>query len=899
MRIAVALLLAGFCQFAAAAEKSPVYLWFEPEWFEGVKGSFAYWPSEPKPSGSWGIAGPGISAEWTQGGESEWNSMGAAAGETSAECHRELIVPRSGRYRLWVRYVDHRKATEPFRVSIDQGGKSAVSAELGAQPIVSPGDEYALYWGFSFAWDKTEGDLTTGPARLKFIIDKPGEAWRQVDAVLITNDLSYVPYGREKPRFDYVKAINKAGRHLTAVRGSAKDLLPGASWKRPEVAGRDFTMWTGIERIDADWWKTQPLDKLTLYEILFEASPPIDIKRQFQQQFAGRRDIPIMSWPHLRPGLYLGTTPDLSPSMPLRQWLERTKTPFYIMTNYANPTYTAQTGPATYQALTGPLAAQFLGYIHGEAYGTLGVAQPKAQQGATRRQHVDAIAKHFLATQAENWSKFYKTPVPESHWAKGISCLSADGIALAHLMYESGAQLVGYEEDCTMSHVPMRIAFDRGGARQYGRGWINYASGNFGDSCNYFTQQPVVARGAPGWFHSKYAVTDGVSIAWYRKLYYLNFLGGANAIYWEQSLGNQWMLPGPGTHPVQLSPFGRATEDFQSFAARLPDRGEPYTPVALLLSYGHAYDRVNYYCKMLEHFQENRNDLELRELFNVCWYPAGVVEGRPAAPDVQSMPGGVYGNIFDVLVDRPQRKKAILDYPIVWAAGDVDLSGPWLGALDQYVRRGGTLVVNVVAARNLPASLLGGRLTGKKTISDAWSVAGQPPQSTTEYEVEGIENAGATTLFSAKSGAPLVTRHAVGEGAVILTLVPHMIGLDERAHPVMAHLMNALTEGLLPFEVRTASGRLQGELMYQVNKTKDGWLVLLLNTRGIDKTQNGVARVDRRAEVQAVLRTKLPVKSVKEYTEPRDLPVTSEDGLQQVRVRVPAGDLKVMYLTTH
>src|SRR5262249_26799511 len=88
---------------ASAAAKPRIYLWFEPEWFEGVKGNFAYWTGEAKPTGAWGIAGPGISPEWTQGGESEWNSMGAAAEETKAECHREFTVPRAGQYKLWVR----------------------------------------------------------------------------------------------------------------------------------------------------------------------------------------------------------------------------------------------------------------------------------------------------------------------------------------------------------------------------------------------------------------------------------------------------------------------------------------------------------------------------------------------------------------------------------------------------------------------------------------------------------------------------------------------------------------------------------------------------------------------------------------------------------------------------
>ena len=115
------MLLVGCTSAAHAQGTPPIHLWFEPEWFEGVKGNFNYWTGTAKPTGSWGIAGPGISAEWSQGGESEWNSMGAVAEETSAKCQRDLVVPRAGNYKVWVRYFEHRKKASPFRVSIQQG----------------------------------------------------------------------------------------------------------------------------------------------------------------------------------------------------------------------------------------------------------------------------------------------------------------------------------------------------------------------------------------------------------------------------------------------------------------------------------------------------------------------------------------------------------------------------------------------------------------------------------------------------------------------------------------------------------------------------------------------------------------------------------------------------------
>src|SRR5262245_22633781 len=143
MRIVLITLVLGSMNHAAnAAEKLSIYLWFEPEWFEGVQGHFAYWTGEAKSTGAWGVAGPGVSPEWTQGGESEWNSMGAAAEETKAECHRDFTVPRAGQYKLWVRYVDHRHKTQPFTVTLQQGGQTVLAGELGVKPVVPPNDEY-------------------------------------------------------------------------------------------------------------------------------------------------------------------------------------------------------------------------------------------------------------------------------------------------------------------------------------------------------------------------------------------------------------------------------------------------------------------------------------------------------------------------------------------------------------------------------------------------------------------------------------------------------------------------------------------------------------------------------------------------------------------------------------
>jgi hypothetical protein len=893
MRFLSPLLLLALSSGPFQAAPPPIHLWHEPEWFDGVQGTFAYWTGNAKPTGAWGIAGPGISPEWTQGGESEWNSIGAAAEETRAHCFRDLLIPRAGSYRVWVRYVDHRKKKTPFKLLLSTSGKTLAQHEFGQRPVVPVNDEYQLYWGFSFGWDSFHTKLPAGQVRLSLLIDQKGEAWRQVDAILLTTDRNFLPAGREKPPFAYFSSYSL---HPASARWRGQG-LPEPAWSRRKVAGRDFSLWTGVDA-SSKWWSKQQLESLTLRDVYYAHSPPTDTRTSFHKQYPKPADVPLINWPDLLPGFYLGQTPDLSPESALRKWLKRTRTPFHILTNYASGNYTEKTGPATYAALTGALAEQFLGYIHGEAIGTGGVTVAEKPLGKTRAEQIAGMERHFRAEQAQRWSAIYRTKVGPEHWAKGIPCLSVDSISLAHLFHDMGSHVVGYEEDSTNFHVPMRIAFQRGAARQYEGAWINYASGNFGDECNYFSQEPQVPRGARSWFHSKYAVTDGVTASWYRKLYYLNYLGGASAIYWEQNLANQWILPGPGTHPVQLSPFGRGTEDFQAFVSRTPDRGEPVTPIAILLSHAHGYEPVNYRCKMLHHFGQSAGDLELRELFNVCWHPAAVVEGKPASPDVQSLPSGVYGNIFDVLVDRPAKARAIFNYPVVMAAGDVDLSGKWPALLEEYVRKGGTLVVNIEAGRKLPVTLLGLVSTDKTIVANRWRPDGGEDREAVPFEVALIERKGASVLAWAGDKLPLIVRHAVGKGAVIVTLTPRMLGQDERAHPALPYLMNGLTDQLLPIEVRRSDdSTLQGELMYQVNRTRDGYLVLLVNNRGVDKTPNGVARVDRRKFVDAIISTRLNLKSAKEQTGPEDLKITRGKVGQEVRIRVHPGDVQVAALT--
>lgn len=111
--------------------------------------------------------------------------------------------------------------------------------------------------------------------------------------------------------------------------------------------------------------------------------------------------------------------------------------------------------------------------------------------------------------------------------------------------------------------------------------------------------------------------------------------------------------------------------------------------------------------------------------------------------------------------------------------------------------------------------------------------------------------------------------------------------------------MNGLTQQLMPVQVLAADGSpIDGKVMYQLNRTKDGWLVTLINNQGVDKTQHGIARVDRKAYVDVLLRTKFQLRAAREFTELRDIPGVNSDKGTEIRVRVHPGDVQVIGLVT-
>jgi len=879
------------------------YLWYEAENMSGIATDAR---NEPRINPSWmeltraqapgfEISGPGVSAEWSQGGESEWNSVAAAADETHAEIYQDIEIPLEGKYRIWARYADWANKSENFVVRVTQDGRELFRREFGALDLVDPHEEMSMYWGWSFAWDgSTAVELKKGSARLSIEVEKPAGARRQVDCVLVTNDLDFKPEGRQKPPFAAQRVLGEWSEKRPALaplveRESASAPVP-ARWSRPKLAGRDFMMpWNISEK----FWELydRPASERPLYPFNAE---PLDA---FVAKYKGARDVPIFSSPLVVPVVYINELPKhLKEGSAFLRFLRETHSPFAVLINYGAANFDEQGGQAALKLLTGELRGQFVGWISGES---IGHVWPQVAQALTltpemsRAQMLEAYHAAYTRALEQKWAATFHAQAG-AMWDTLIPAQSTSSTEYAHALASWGVRTLGIETSAVQPSTAMRIAFTRGAARQFGGNFLYYHAPNFGDTATIFTNTQSFA-GPDYFYHSRYGATMGPSLSWYRKSYYLYFMSGASAIYLEQGF-DQFFKPGPGEHPFQLNPVGRITDEFVRFASKHTDRGVPYTPIAFLLDPAHGWDMTDYPQFPLGVSHVSRSDRALRELFLAAYYPAAVNEGEPATADRQSFTNAAFGDIFDVLVASEKNADAVDDYRALVVGGRVEWSPVWAERLKAYVRKGGTVVLNAAQVKSLPADMLGVRPLGSTAeADDAHCLA--PGETQTDlagqvYAYERVETRGAEVLIRTPSGDPLVTVNRIGRGRVLFCAVPDLLGLDERLVPAAAHMLAHLAADATPVTVR-------GDIEYLVNRNERGWVVTLINNRGVYKPQQGLARVERdEAAGVTVELGGVRGSRASEWTTGEELTLKRGERGDLVALTVPAGGVRIVEFVT-
>ena len=865
------------------------------------------WQNLPKAKApGWGINGPGVSAEWSQGGESEWNSVAASADETAAKIYQDFEVPRGGNYRLWVRYADWANRAESFAVRITQEASPEIlRREFGVKDVIDPHDEVSMYWGWAFAWDSVVVKLEKGQARVSIEIDKPSDARRHVDCLLLTNDLSFVPEGRRKPDFAamrYLRTWSSARPPLASLINTPPSNSAPATWQRPTIAGRDFMMpWN----ISTDFWKLYDTPAAERPLFPFNAEPI----EEFVKKYKGARDVPLFSSKLVVPVIQINSLPEyLKEGSSFLRYLRETKAPFAVVINYGSAKMPEANGQAAWKLLNGELKDQFLGWISGESVGYVwdhAPAELRVSPSMPRRELLEAYRVFYTNAIARKWTTLFHSQTGPM-WDKLIPAQATSSTSFAHALAEWGVDLLGMETPTVQPMFAMRIAFTRGAVRQHGGNFLYYHAPNFGDTATTFTKQQNFA-GPDNFLHSRYGATMGPSLSWYRKTYYLYYMSGASAIYLEQGF-DQFFKPGPGNHEFQLNPLGRITEEFMRFTEKHPERGTPYTPIAFLLDPAHGWEMTDYPHWPFGVSQISRSDRALRELFGVAYYPGLVVEGEPATGDRQAFVSGIFGDIFDVLVAsdgslsqsvaaRKSSRSLPLDaYRAVVVGGHIEWSPQWIRHLTEYVKAGGTVVLNSGQVKGLPADLLGVGLT--QETGEAHNARCLSPGEASQdlhgqiFRYQKLELKGAQALITTNSGFPLVTVNKVGKGAVVFAAVPDLLGEDDRMTTFAAHMLAHVFADATPVQVR-------GDVEYLINRSNKGWIVTLFNNNGVLKPQQGLAQVDRNAYVTATISVpSSQVQIATEWISGEPVEVSDRSGQKTVKVRIAPGGISIVEFTS-
>ncbi len=482
------------------------------------------------------------------------------------------------------------------------------------------------------------------------------------------------------------------------------------------------------------------------------------------------------------------------------------------------------------------------------------------------------------------------------------------GWCFDHYALEWGAGMVvaettdtgPYRHQVSMFHV-------RGAARQYGKPWQWYIA-TYYNGCDKNGARSV--NNEPNYLSTTRSSTPGseensgpgfgMSVSLSRRDKYLAYLAGASMVQHED-FPRAYCQPKEG-NPKEwvLSPHGQAMKEWYDFTQRHPDRGASYTPVALLTPFNQGMPHWG--GNAWSHFPSERGDMMIDAfLYTVAPFSQDVRKGKEGC-----LANGPFGDIYDVLAPNPPRGPiplAVLsNYKVAILLGKFDVDAPLAQRLMEYVRQGGTLVLNSRQVNDrLPAEFLGVKRTGRTAAVEgpiACRADGDTVALTEPYDFEPVEPCGAEPLWSDANAAVLASVNRVGRGRVVLTTVDFLVPRKQRSlmatvvdMPLVQLLMRRIVKEVLPLHV-------QGDVEYGLNRVSDGWWVYLMNNRGVTKYTDTPEELNaaETAKVTVDLGA-LRVAGLRELRADKSLAL--KPGKNAFSIEVGPGDIRIVKITTH
>ncbi len=493
------------------------------------------------------------------------------------------------------------------------------------------------------------------------------------------------------------------------------------------------------------------------------------------------------------------------------------------------------------------------------------------------RAYYDAIRKHYFND-------------PKS------LCFIDCSRALSHYAMDWGCNYYLIETTASGYHRhQVQMYFIRGASHQFGVPWGWYIAVGM-NHANGYTDPDYLGK----WSMGKAGGAGGISPSLNRRDRYLAWFAGAGLV-----MNEVWpyaYCEDPDKNGVwTLSPHGKVMKEWYDFTQKHSDRGVSYAPVALGLQYDHFVSPING-GKIFGTFPQERGDLMTEGILRtIVPYKFGL------SGQEWSLSETPYGDICEVILpDTPKGPvgmNVLRNYRVLFLSGKFDPDRAFAARLMEYVRKGGTLVINTSQlGKNLPPEFLGVQPTGEKALV-ANPVLSQQGKEVfrlpAPYEFEKVKLKGAEPLLTDSQRNVLVSLNRYGKGNVILTTPDDLIpkdtgdpntpswakwGRDVR-FPFMDWLMERISREVLPLSVH-------GKIQYGLNVVKDGLLLYLINNYGIQKTALTEQKIDptQTVSVQVDLR-KLNVKEVTELRSEKKIAVRPDHTFE---VTVPPGEVAVI-----
>lgn len=505
------------------------------------------------------------------------------------------------------------------------------------------------------------------------------------------------------------------------------------------------------------------------------------------------------------------------------------------------------------------------------------------------------------------WTNFYLntkqlgTYLGQGAAGRGYKWMSVSSFAFSvQYALDMGADTVLLERnEDEMSGITPGLAMIRGAAAQHGgKEWgIDFST------WRYWNNGPTS--------YSSGKLVTGWSTSTFKRNLYISYMGGANMVHLEAADFTTGALTGSS-----LNPLGQTVQEFDDFAVRRhPNRGMPYVPMALMQGHYSGFEPKfgEWMQGPMKWYWTNSytpGDRMFANLLDLV-YPSHSTWGRlpNGAPKVLNSDGSInvgatqtayrqalatgvdprpwepmgnsqWGETFDVITDQASLT-AMQRYKVIVLATGAPIGDPLLTLLTQYVQQGGTLVINAQQVTAAAETLTGVHLTSGRASATAetWLPDGSVVSEPTYNYTVGTPTSAA--VIAQAAGNPIVTRNAVGAGAVYFTTP------DFLSNAAGSQVLNVARKLLGTLQSQVALVQVEGpQLEYLVTTDGGRIIVTLVNTDLSGAPWSGTLSFSQPASSY----------SVKEWTGDTTVASSVQAGKVVVSAAVPAFDVRIYVL---